>query len=106
MFYRWLEYGEKNSEGEKKKISKGLISRLYSIYEEYKMGKFQNWSKWRWRASYSLTRLARQYRDPYEKYINEFAVELFTSNKTEQELVHLLFIIANWTDLLTRKKEN
>lgn len=106
MFYGWLEYGEKNSEGEKKKISKGLISRLYSIYEEYKMGKFNNWAKWRWRASYSLTRLARQYRDPYEKYINEFAAELFTSNKTEQELVHLLFIIANWTDLLTRKKEN
>lgn len=106
MFYGWLEYGEENIEGEKKKISKGLISRLYSIYEEYKMGKFQNWAKWRWRASYSLTRLARQYRDPYEKHINEFAAELFTSNKTEQELVHLLFIIANWTDLLTRKKEN
>lgn len=104
LFYSWLE--EENNDGEKKKISKGLISRLYSIYEEYKIGKFQNWAKWRWRASYSLTRLARQYRDPYEKYINEFAAELFTSNKTEQELVHLLFIIANWTDLLTRKKEN
>jgi CRISPR-associated protein Csm1 len=106
MFYSWLEYGEENIEGEKKKISKGLISRLYSIYEEYKTGKFQNWAKWRWRASYSLARLGKQYKDPYVKRINEFAAELFTSNKTEQELVHLLFIIANWTDLLTRKKEN
>lgn len=99
-FYEWIEEGLEN----KKKISKGLLSRLYNIYYEYEDGKYQNWAKWRWRASYSLTRLARQYEDPYGKEIKDFAAELFTSSKTEQELIQLLYIIANWTDLLTRKE--
>ena len=103
-FYKWIEEGLKNQQNEKKKISKGLISRLYNIYYEFEEGKYNNWAKWRWRASYSLTRLANQYRDPYDKEIKEFAVELFTSSKTEQELIKLLYIIANWTDLLTRKE--
>jgi CRISPR-associated protein Csm1 len=89
---------------EHKKLSKGFIHRLYFIYYEYKQGKFNNWSKWRWRASYSLTRLAKQY-DTFSSKILDFASELFTSDKTEQELVRLLYILANWTDLLTRKKE-
>ncbi|WP_337866286.1 type III-A CRISPR-associated protein Cas10/Csm1 [Ignavibacterium sp.] len=99
-FYEWIEEGLEN----KKKISKALISRLYSIYYEFEEGKYQNWAKWRWRASYSLTRLARQYEDPFGKEIKDFAAELFTSSKTEQELIQLLYIIANWTDLLTRKE--
>lgn len=103
-FYKWIEEGLENQHKERKKISKGLISRLYNIYYEYEDGKFQNWAKWRWRASYSLTRLANQYKDPYDKEIKEFAAELFTSSKTEQELIQLLYIIANWTDLLTRKE--
>lgn len=103
-FYKWIEEGLKNKNDEKKRISKGLISRLYNIYYEYEDGKFQNWAKWRWRASYSLIRLANQYKDPYDKEIKEFAAELFTSSKTEQELIQLLYIIANWTDLLTRKE--
>ncbi|MCW1298691.1 MAG: type III-A CRISPR-associated protein Cas10/Csm1 [Candidatus Parvarchaeota archaeon] len=103
-FYEWLEVGLRNKNEEKKKISKGLISRLYNIYYEYKDGKYQNWAKWRWRASYSLTRLANQYKDPYDKEIKNFAAELFTSSQTEQELIQLLYIIANWTDLLTRKE--
>ncbi|MDF1610555.1 type III-A CRISPR-associated protein Cas10/Csm1 [Stygiobacter electus] len=103
-FYKWIEEGLKNQQNEKKKISKGLISRLYNIYYEFEEGKYNNWAKWRWRASYSLTRLANQYKDPYDKEIKEFAAELFTSSKTEQELIQLLYIIANWTDLLTRKE--
>lgn len=103
-FYVWLSEGLENQRKEKKKISKGLISRLYNIYYEYEDGKFQNWAKWRWRASYSLTRLANQYKDPYDKEIKDFAAELFTSSETEQELIQLLYIIANWTDLLTRKE--
>jgi len=104
-FYTWLDVGIKNSKNEDKKISKGLISRLYSIYYEFEQGKYKNWAKWRWRASYSLSRLARQYEDPFGKELRNFAAELFTSNNTEQELIQLLNIIANWTDLLTRKKE-
>ncbi|MGB9665663.1 MAG: type III-A CRISPR-associated protein Cas10/Csm1 [Ignavibacteria bacterium] len=104
-FYKWIEQGEAISKGEKKKLSKGLISRLYSVYYEYEEGKYQNWAKWRWRASYSLTRLARQYEEQFGDKIRDFAAELFTSNKTEQELIQLLSIIASWTDLLTRKKE-
>ncbi len=104
-FYEWLEVGLKNTNNENKKISKGLISRLYNIYYEFEEGKYQNWSKWRWRASYSLTRLANQYKEPYDKEIKNFAAELFTSTKTEQELIQLLYIIANWTDLLTRKEK-
>ena len=104
-FYKWIDEGVENLQKEKKKISKGLISRLYNIYYEFEEGKFQNWAKWRWRASYSLTRLANQYKDPYDKEIKEFAAELFTSSKTEQELIQLLYIIANWTDLLTRKED-
>lgn len=103
-FYKWIEKGLENQKKENKKISKGLISRLYKIYYEFEEGKFQNWAKWRWRASYSLTRLANQYKDPYDKEIKDFAAELFTSSKTEQELIQLLYIIANWTDLLTRKE--
>jgi len=99
-FYEWVSIGLGN---EHKKLSKGFINRLYSIYYEYKQGKFNNWSKWRWRASYSLTRLAKQY-DTFSSKILDFASELFTSDKTEQELVRLLYILANWTDLLTRKK--
>jgi len=104
-FYLWLEEGLKNKNDDKKKMSKGLISRLYHIYYEYKDGKYQNWAKWRWRAAYSLSRLAKQYEDPYGKKLREFAAELFTSNKTEQELIQLLYIIANWADLLTRKEK-
>lgn len=100
-FYEWMSIGLGN---EHKKLSKGFIHRLYFIYYEYKQGKFNNWSKWRWRASYSLTRLAKQY-DIFSSKILDFASELFTSDKTEQELVRLLYILANWTDLLTRKKE-
>ncbi len=99
-FYTWIMSGI----GEKK-LSRGFISRLYSIYYEYEEGKYENWAKWRWRASYSLTRLAKQYEETFGSKIKNFAAELFTSNKIEQELIHLLFIIANWTDLLTRKKE-
>lgn len=99
-FYKWINIGIND-----KKLSKGLISRLYSIYYEYEEGKYKNWAKWRWRASYSLTRLARQYEEPFGNKLRNFAAELFTSNKTEQELIQLLYIIANWTDLLTRKKE-
>jgi CRISPR-associated protein Csm1 len=99
-FYRWINIGLKDG----KKISKGLITRLYNIYYEYEKGKYQNWAKWRWRAAYSLTRLANQYKDPYDKEIKDFAAELFTSTKTEQELIQLLYIIAYWTDLLTRKE--
>jgi CRISPR-associated protein Csm1 len=99
-FYEWVSIGLGN---EHKKLSKGFIHRLYFIYYEYKQGKFNNWSKWRWRASYSLTRLAKQY-DTFSSKILDFASELFTSDKTEQELVRLLYILANWTDLLTRKK--
>jgi CRISPR-associated protein Csm1 len=104
-FYEWIETGKLNDDGELKKISKGLISRFYSIYEEYKIGKYQNWAKWRWRAAYSLNRLGKQYKQ-YQKEIENFSAELFISNKTEQELINMLYIIANWTDLLTRKKEN
>ncbi|MEG8945792.1 type III-A CRISPR-associated protein Cas10/Csm1 [Rosettibacter firmus] len=103
-FYKWIEKGLDNQNKENKKISKGLISRLYNIYYEFEEGKYSNWAKWRWRASYSLTRLANQYKDPYDNEIKEFAAELFTSSKTEQELIQLLYIIANWTDLLTRKE--
>ncbi|MGQ9847081.1 MAG: type III-A CRISPR-associated protein Cas10/Csm1, partial [Bacteroidales bacterium] len=103
-FYKWIEEGLENKKNDKKRISKGLISRLYNIYYEYEEGKYQNWAKWRWRAAYSLTRLARQYEDPYGKEIKDFASELFTGSKTEQELIQLLYIIANWTDLLTRKE--
>lgn len=104
-FYYWIDKGIENSKKENKKLSKGLVSRLYYIYYEFEDGKYQNWAKWRWRASYSLTRLARQYEDPFGNKLRDFAAELFTSNKTEQELIQLLYIIANWTDLLTRKKE-
>ncbi|MEP0861576.1 MAG: type III-A CRISPR-associated protein Cas10/Csm1 [Ignavibacterium sp.] len=98
-FYKWINIGINE-----KKLSKGLISRLYSIYYEYEEGKYKNWEKWRWRASYSLSRLARQYEEPFGNKLRNFAAELFTSNKTEQELINLLYIIANWTDLLTRKE--
>lgn len=101
-FYEWISIGTGEN---KKKLSKGFINRLYTIYYEYKQGKYNNWSKWRWRASYSLTRLAKQY-DEFSSKILDFASELFTSNKTEQELIHLLYILSNWTDLLTRKKED
>jgi CRISPR-associated protein Csm1 len=104
-FYEWIETGKLNDNGELKKMSKGLLSRLYSIYEEYRIGKYQNWAKWRWRAAYSLNRLGKQYKQ-YQKEIENFSAELFMSNKTEQELINMLYIIANWTDLLTRKKEN
>lgn len=100
-FYTWIKVGLTDE----KKISKSLISRLYNIYYEYKEGKYNDWAKWRWRASYSLTRLANQYKDPYDKEIKNFAAELFTSSQTEQELIQLLYIIANWTDLLTRKED-
>lgn len=104
-FYNWIDEESKNKNNDKKKISKGLITRLYNIYYEFEDGKYKNWAKWRWRAAYSLTRLANQYKDPYDKEIKNFAAELFTSNKTEQELIQLLYIIANWTDLLTRKEK-
>lgn len=103
-FYEWVEIGKINDDGEFKKISKGFISRLFLIHDEYKDGKYQNWAKWRWRAAYSLNRLGRQYKH-YQKEIADFSAELFMSKKTEQELINLLNIIASWTDLLTRKKE-
>jgi CRISPR-associated protein Csm1 len=105
IFYEWLEIGKPDNEGISKKISKGLIARLYSIYEEYKTGKYHNWAKWRWRASYSLNRLGRQYKQ-YQKELEEFSSELFISNNTEQDLIILLNILASWTDLLTRSKED
>ncbi len=80
-FYNWIEEGLNNKNNDKKKISKGLISRLYNIYYEFEDGKYKNWAKWRWRAAYSLTRLANQYKDPYDEEIKNFAAELFTSNK-------------------------
>lgn len=104
-FFNWIDEGIKVKYNENKKISKGLVSRLYNIYYEFEDGKYKNWAKWRWRAAYSLTRLANQYKDPYDEEIKNFAAELFTSNKTEQELIQLLYIIANWTDLLTRKEK-
>jgi len=103
--YVWLENGKPDEEGVSKKISRGLLTRLYSIYEEYETGKYQNWAKWRWRAAYSFSRLGRQYKQ-YQKELNEFSSQLFTSNSTEQELINLLKIIATWTDLLTRHKES
>jgi CRISPR-associated protein Csm1 len=105
QFYKWIVIGKANDEGEFQKISKGIITRLYFIYNEYIDGKYQNWAKWRWRAAYSLSRFGRQYKI-YQKEIENFSAELFTSEKTEQELIQLLFIIANWTELLIRNKEN
>jgi len=103
--YQWIEVG-KEIEGENKKISKAFLNRLYEIYNEYVDGKYQNWAKWRWRAAYSLNRLGRQYKS-FEKEIQHLAFDLFSNSKTEQEFIKLLFIIAQWTDLLTRKeKEN
>jgi CRISPR-associated protein Csm1 len=101
-FYEWIEQGSRNNK--EKKISRGLISRLYNIYYEFEDGKYQNWAKWRWRASYSLTRFANQYQDTYDKEIKDFAAELFTSSKTEQEFIQLLYILTKWVDLLTRKE--
>jgi CRISPR-associated protein Csm1 len=102
--YEWVEIG-KEVDGEKKKMSKAFINRLYEIYNEYVDGKYQNWARWRWRASYSLNRLSRQYKS-FEKEIQELAFNLFSNAKTEQEFIKLLFIIAQWTELLTRKKDN
>ncbi len=99
-FYEWIEIGI----GEKK-LSKGFITRLYNIYYEYEKGKYKNWAKWRWRAAYSLSRFARQYEENFGEGIREFSAELFLSNNYEQELIRFLYVIANWTDLLTRKKE-
>jgi CRISPR-associated protein Csm1 len=109
-FYKWINEGlptneKPTNENIYKKISKGLISRLYNIYYEFETGKYKNWAKWRWRASYSLTRLANQYKNPFEKEIKKFASELFTSSNTEQELIQLINILAIWTDLLTRKEK-
>jgi len=102
--YEWIEIG-KEVEGETKKISKAFNNRLYEIYNEYVDGKYQNWARWRWRASYSLSRLGRQYK-AFEKEIQDLAFNLFSNAKTEQEFIKLLFIIAQWTELLIRKKEN
>lgn len=102
--YLWLENGKPDEEGVSKKISKGLLTRLYSIYEEYETSKYQNWARWRWRAAYSISRLGRQYKQ-FQKELNEFSSQLFTSDSTEQELINLLKILATWTDLLTRHKE-
>ncbi|KAF0151019.1 MAG: putative hydrolase [Ignavibacteria bacterium] len=103
-FYEWIEIGIPNEKGEFKKISKGLITRLYSIYNEYVDGERKDWAKWRWRACYSLNRLGRQY-SIYEKQLKNFSAELFIST-TEQDFIKLLNIIATWTDLLTRKRSD
>jgi CRISPR-associated protein Csm1 len=103
-FYSWLEVGKQNN-GEVKKISKSFVSRLFTIHAEYLDGKGNRWAKWRWRAAYSLSRYANQH-SAFKQEVNAFAAELFTSDKTEQDIVKLLNIIAIWTDLLTRKKEH
>ncbi len=97
--YSYVKFGEND-----KKISKSFISRLYSIYYEYKKGKYKNWGRWRWRAAYSLARYSNQYGGEIKKFIEDFSTELFLSSKTEQELIKLLYLIANWTDLLTREE--
>ncbi len=98
IIYDWIQNGKDG-----KKISKGFISRMYSIYNEYLEGKYNNWARWRWRAAYSLSRFGRQY-EKFKDEINEFAAQLFSSSQTEQELIKLLYILVQWTDLLTRKK--
>jgi CRISPR-associated protein Csm1 len=103
-FYSWLEVGKQNN-GEVKKISKSFVSRLFTIHAEYLDGKGNRWAKWRWRAAYSLSRYANQH-SAFKQEVNAFAAELFTSDKTDQDIVKLLNIIAIWTDLLTRKKEH
>ncbi|MCX7727769.1 MAG: hypothetical protein N2053_13095, partial [Chitinispirillaceae bacterium] len=99
-FYKLIVDGIDN-----RKLSRGFISRLYSIYYEYEQEKYESWSRWRWRAAYFLTRLACQYGEKIGDKIMKFAAELFTGSNTEQELINLLYIIAQWIDLLTRKEE-
>jgi len=103
--YRWIELGRINTQNENKKISKGFISRLYFISNEYKIMNNQNWSKWRWRAAYSLSRFGNQYKD-FKREIDEFSANLFLNHSTEQDFIRILSIIAKWAELLIRKREN
>ena len=103
---------------ESKKISRGVIQRLLSIYSEFEAHyetlksekgvetaqKEMLYGRWRWVAAYSLARLARQYKD-YENEINTLSSKLFLGSSTEQDFISLTNLLAQWADYLTRKEK-
>ena len=127
-FYHWMKPGNNG-----KKLPKAFLQRLMDfnaeynenekkIFTELNKGKEDltnkeirklkeeakekaKYSPVRWRATYSLFRLAKQYRE-FEQEIKSFATRLFTNmDKTEQDLITLIPLAARWTELLLRKKE-
>jgi len=85
-------------------VKKSLINRLQNIYGSYFEDNKNLWSRWRWLACYSLSRYASQYKNA-KKAINRLSMELFISNKSEQEFITILNLPARWAEYLTRKEK-
>lgn len=90
-----------------KKLSKSFLNKLQSIYAEFEINKHNLWSSWRWHAVYSLSRYAKQYEKHHEtkSFIEKLSADLFLSNKTEQDFIKLLNLLATWAEYLTRKEK-
>lgn len=93
-YYSFIEY-EKNR--------KSLLERLKKIYYEYTEDNNQLWSKWRWRAAYSLKRYADQYQNLNDDIL-KLQTELFSSNSYKHDFINYINMLAFWVDYLTRQK--
>jgi len=88
-------------------IKRGIFQRLHLIYDEYVANDEKRWASWCWRAFYNLSRTIEQEKDDVKKRIIRFRDDLVLETpKTEQDMIKLLYPIARWAELLTRKKEN
>lgn len=87
-------------------MDRAIIDKLYAIHNEYEQMNKKLWERWRWRATYTLTRFAKQ-NSRYEKEILDFIAEILLDKKypTDNYLVALLGVISQWADCLTRKKD-
>lgn len=103
--YHYIETGKTIPDFDNnKKLNRSLINRLQLIYNEYEEDGKKNWSKWRWRACYYLARFGNQNKH-FKEEISKLAAELFTSSKTEQDLISIINVPAKWVEYLTRKEE-
>ncbi|TAK45773.1 MAG: type III-A CRISPR-associated protein Cas10/Csm1 [Saprospiraceae bacterium] len=115
-------------------LKRGLVSRLEEMYDNYYSVKQQlkwlkkyqpdrvrpfekaEYSKWRWRGCYSLSRFAEQVRRSEAKdKINQLAADIFTSQyhlednqksiSTDTDFITFLDVPVRWADLLIRTKK-
>lgn len=115
------------------RLKRGLVSRLEEMYDNYFSVKQQlkwlkkyqpergrpfekaEYSKWRWRGCYSLSRFAEQSGRSKADKIKQLAADIFTSQyhleenqkstSTDTDFITFLDVPVRWADLLIRTKK-